>query len=439
MNGKLPCLIIALSFCASAADLPPAVETWQGTNPKVTLIGWRYIRHQDQPTGIYLLKTLELGAVYITESAEPSSPLVIRELRQYNFQNYGALDPLFAKELVTSKLYSVAVYPRVAIKEENKFLPEPTSDVSEFLKSERLRVATETYGANKAVASVLASFGAKKLVIPEMAPFVVATLTGAQLLELRWNTQIDFIQRAAAHPLALYADDDAAGKTVATRAVQNDAWWNQGSTGATRTIAIIEGAGIRNDLAYPTTPDRWFSDLLSRPAEGGWSAMTTPSGFDSWKRPVMPGETSPPAHTNAVAGVAAGTFFEGSGAKAARLVSGNLLRDPAIVEGHELVDLVLPAELTLGWFPSALNHSYGPDQSVLVDLPEPYNNAMDFRSRQLRTVEVHACGNGGGDPSIDPPRSTLNRPAACNEYNTLKVGGYDDVFTITIGQMTSCG
>ena len=430
MNSKFACLVIAVASYASAAEIPPSVQRWQDANPNVTLVGWRYIRHEDQPAGIFLIKTIEQGAVYITESSEPSSSLFLSELRNYNLKTYGALDPVFAKQLVANRLYSVAVYPRVTVAEDNKFLPDPSSEVSEFLSAERNRVATETYTANKAVAVIIAQHGGEKIVVPEFAPFVIASLSGGQLLELRWNTQIDFIEPAAAHPVALYADDDAALKTVATRAVQNDVWWNQGITGLNRTIAIIEGPGIRNDLDYPATPDRWFSALVSRPDLGGWHAMSVPSGFASWKDSSSPdalkASKENTAHTNAVAAIAAGTFFEGSGAKAARLVSGNLTRDPAISGGHELVDLVRPAELTLGFFPSALNHSYGPDQTVLVDLPEPYNNAMDFRARQTRTLEVHACGNAGSFSVNDPKRSAFNRPAACNEYNTIKVGGYND-------------
>ena len=74
-NIKLTVLTLAVSFCATAA-VPRAVEAWQEAHPNAPVIGWRYIRHIDQPTGIYLLKTLELGAVSLRRVlllAAPSS------------------------------------------------------------------------------------------------------------------------------------------------------------------------------------------------------------------------------------------------------------------------------------------------------------------------------------------------------------------------------
>ena len=355
------------------------------------------------------------------------------KMKQFNYDLYGVLDPRFAQVLVPEKQYRVAVYPQVVIPEDNSFLPEPTSDVTAFLQSYRYDVARMVYDANAGLVQLLEQHGAENIVIPELAPFAIATIKGVQLLDLRWNKEIDFIEQADAHPPTLY-DDDQNGLTVATRAVQNDVWWAQNNTGATSTIAIIEAPGIRPDVDYPATPDRWFSDLLSRPNEGGWSTMSSPLAYPTW-RVASPNDDlrktkAGTRHTNGVASVAAGTFYEGSGAKDARLVSGNCSLDPNNLAYYELVDLVVPAEGTLGYLPSTLNHSYGPSVAELVDLPEPYNNAMDFRTRQARTIEVHACGNDGNPLSGNPPRSPGNRPAACNEYNTIKVGGYDDQSTV---------
>lgn len=385
------------------------------------------MRHEDMSDGVYVIKTLKYGAVYLQESTGANGTLYPALIKSFNYSQYGVIDPKLVKEIVAHRRYRVAIYPRFPTPDDDFVTIDPGDDATSYITEKRIALANALAPHTEQVVGVVNLIGGLDIVTSALSPFVLATLTGNQLLELRWNQNIDYIELAVPSPAALFADDDASGRNVASLAIQNDVWWSAGYTGTQRTIAIIEAPGIRNTLPYPSSGDEWFSTSIANRSLGGWATMWRPSGYSTWQISA-PDEIDATRHTNSVASVAAGTIHDGSGAIGARLVSGNLDYDSTKLGGWDLVDLNAPAENTLAFFPLALNHSYGP--AGLVDEPEPYNNSMDFRVRNGLTFEVHACGNGGG-PNSAPKRDLSNLNAACNEYNTIKVGGYSTNSTVS--------
>ncbi|MCC6335174.1 MAG: S8 family serine peptidase [Myxococcales bacterium] len=320
-------------------------------------------------------------------------------LFQHNEATYGTLEPELHDQAVAdpARRFFVAVYPRA----EAPLVEPPTApygiDVPVWLKTNRDSMTAWVASANAPVVSLLGEVGATIEYVSQAAPIVYAVVPGTQLLSVLKASQVVDHVESAEYKFEYY--------TTGNRAAKLPDFYAAFGLGDGVKIAIVDEA-MR---VHSST--EWHSQFIAPSALGGTSAEADPGSCQSAG-----------GHGDLVAGVASGNYlFAWSGAYRARVLSANscVASTEVVSDAFEFVRRQIGTEFALQrWQPEVYNHSYGEGNNPR-GVPVPLHHAMDFRVRQFRTAEVQACGNAGAS----------NFFVGCAAFNTLQVGGIDDMGT----------
>ncbi len=385
-------------------------------HPDAQVHGWRkYSLYSG--SNLWRIKN-DSSYVAVDDSGTEVDPFpIIDEDRVYRHSLLGGMTENLAERILEypDKEVVISIFPRTM--RPRNFVR--ASDEATFL-SQREDLGKFCAESVAPLVTLLTEIGAPPIYVARTTPFVLAQLTPMQIHIIKSNQYIDVID--IFHETVAQYDGDifSSSKTSKLDALQDLA-----SGGFGEVVATIEKGRARHGPSGAAEP---YSLLWQSGATLGASINRDNlcADFDD--------------HAGWVAGfISAANLGTGerSGAPAARVVVGNTcLRvfDPdSLVDRYKAADDItwfgVDKAVSARIYPRIMNHSYGDDDAAILWGGGAWMRAIDFRAKYFIQTETVACGNHG--------LATMQKPnggsVACRSYNSLNVGGYDDLGTLSWG------